>query len=121
MTLRTSGLLFLLIARVVAAEQDRGIGEITIHVADAQGGKLPGVPVTVRSLSGDRQVREMKCLTSADGTCSVQVSKTYRFSVSADLVGFLSVKLGPSFPPAEPHYHLFLVMNVLNPAFVTVP
>jgi hypothetical protein len=121
MTVRTGVLTFLLAAGLVAAEQDRGNSEVTIHVSAAQGGVLPGMPVVVHSLAGDRQVVEKKCQTKDDGTCSIQLSKNYRFDLSVDVAGFLPVRLGPSFPPSDAHYHVFLVMNVLNPAFVTVP
>ncbi len=106
---------------VVASGQDRGRGEITIRAKDSQGGTLPGLPVVIRSLEGDRPVSEVRCVTSVEGTCTVTISKNYKFSISAALAGFLPVTLGPAFPPAEPHYHVVLVMNVLNPAFVTVP
>ncbi len=93
------GVLLLSLCAMVGGGQDHGVTTITVHTADVQGGRLPGVPITVRSLSNDRQVREMKCVTSQDGICSIQISKNFRFSVSAELAGFLPVTVGPASLP----------------------
>jgi hypothetical protein len=88
-----------------------GIGPVvavTVHVRDAQGERLDGVRIRATSLDREEVLLE-DSVTASDGRGEVKVLSLHKFSVIAELKGFVPVTLGPTYPTL--HQHLTVVMN----------
>lgn len=90
---------------------DGGVGPavvVTVDVRDARGARLDGVRIRANSIDREEVLLEDRA-TTADGSGEVRVLTLHRFSIVAELEGFVPVTLGPTFPSL--HQHLAVVMN----------
>jgi hypothetical protein len=88
-----------------------GIGpvvNVTVYVRDAQGEVLDGVRIKATSLNREEVLLE-DSVTVSEGRAEVKVLSLNKFSIVAELKGFVPVTLGPTYPSL--HQHLTVVMN----------
>ena len=101
---------FLLLAPSVVPLRG-GVGpvlNVTVEVRDTQGGPLDGVALTARSTDRE-EVLLQDTVRSVDGRGNVKVLTLHRFSIGAQLRGYVPVTLGPTYPSWQ--QHLTVVMN----------
>ena len=75
---------------------------MTVEVRDIQGEQLDGVALTARSIDRERVLPE-DSVRSVNGRGSLKVFTLHRFSIGAQLRGYVPVTLGPTYPSWQQH------------------